>query len=132
MFLNVRIMNVAHFVFLITISVIMTGCGGGGGGSAGSTPIASTCGIAPSSSYTVNWDTVVDGDITGYRVYYGLTSPLNKTNSSFQDVGNVNSWIMHPSDYGYMSCDTVNIAVASIGGSKGISSLSTPISIVLD
>ena len=128
--------NISYINLIILTSMILTGCGGGGGGgasdSASGSPAGNLCGNVASSTYTINWDAVSDSDVTGYRVYYGLTSPISKTNSSFQALGNVNTWVMIPSDYGYTSCSTIYIAVASVGGSKGISSLSAPVSIVVE
>jgi len=92
----------------------------------------STCGYNASSSHTINWDTVNDPDIVGYRVYYGTNSPLTKSNSSSQDVGVVSSWDLTPSSYDFLPCNNVYVAVSSLGGTKGESSLSDSVSAVIE
>lgn len=84
----------------------------------------STCGSTPNSTYTVSWNAVIDGDLSGYRLYYGTTSPLTKLNATAVDIGNVTSWIMNPSSLGFLPCDTVHVAVTAIGSTKGESALS--------
>ena len=91
-----------------------------------------TCGNIASSIHTINWDDVNDPDIIGYRVYYGTNSPITKSNSSFQDVGITNSWDLNASSHELLPCDNVYVAISSIGGTKGESSLSSSVSAVIE
>jgi len=92
----------------------------------------STCGSTPSSTYTVSWDAVVDTDLTGYRIYYGKTFPLTKSNGTSIDLGNVTSWIMNPVSLGFLPCDTVYVAVTALGSTKTESALSGYTSEIID
>jgi hypothetical protein len=71
---------------------MLSGCGDGGGAIDGSSGV-------PSSGAVLNWDaplTSADGtqlfDLAGFRIYYGTTSPLTKTNSQNIDVGSATAY----------------------------------------
>lgn len=128
------LLNFTRLTITLLIPAILTGCGGGGGGTSvggslgggGNTiPQAVACGSNSQSTYSITWDAVNDADLTGYRIYYSKTNPVTKSNASFIDVGNVTNWSLSPSNLGLLTCDTIHIAVSSIGGTKGVSSLST-------
>ncbi|VAW65912.1 hypothetical protein MNBD_GAMMA09-218 [hydrothermal vent metagenome] len=92
----------------------------------------STCGDTPSSTYTISWNAIADADLTGYNVYYGLTSSLSKANSTPVSVGSATSWVMNPTSLGFKPCDTVYIAITALGSVKSESALSTLISQVVN
>lgn len=88
----------------------------------------STCGSTSTTTYTVTWDAVNDGDLTGYRVYYGTTGQLTKTNADSVDLGDVTSWVLNPAALGILPCETVFVAISAIGSTKAESALSESIS----
>ncbi|MFZ5862693.1 MAG: hypothetical protein ACOYXR_07635 [Nitrospirota bacterium] len=70
--------------------LVLAGCGNG----AGSTDAQSPSDPVNLSTAVLNWDapsTSEDGtpiaDLAGYRVYYGTTEPVTKSNSDSVDVG---------------------------------------------
>jgi hypothetical protein len=82
--------KIMFMVSNLVLLFVMSGCGGGGGG-------GSTSAIPPPSpgtaSSTISWAAVTvneDGspcaDLAGYRVYYGLISPVNQNNSNMRQV----------------------------------------------
>lgn len=91
-----------------------------------------TCGNVPSSTYTVSWDTINDGDLSGYKVYYGTASPLTKGNSTTVDVGNSTDWILNPTQLNLLPCDNVQVAITSIGSTKSESQLSQSSTIIIE
>jgi len=91
-----------------------------------------TCGNISTSTYTVNWDPIVDVDLSGYKVYYGLTTPLNRANASSIALGKVTSWVLNPVDYGYLPCDNVQVSISSLGSTKSESNLSQSQQIIIE
>lgn len=91
-----------------------------------------TCGTIPASTYTVNWSAVSDNDLSGYRLYYGTTSPLTKANSTMVSLGTVTSWNLNPSNLGFQPCNKVEVAVSTTGSTKSESSLSSIQTVTID
>ncbi|VAW63500.1 hypothetical protein MNBD_GAMMA11-1142 [hydrothermal vent metagenome] len=91
----------------------------------------STCGDTAESTYTISWDPVIDADLSGYKVYYGLSGTLNKSSASV-NVNTQTSWVMSPAALGFKPCDTVHIAITALGTNKGESAFSTLIAEVIN
>jgi len=93
----------------------------------------STCGDTAESTYTISWDSVVDADLTGYKVYYGLSGSLNKASATSVNVDNTQtSWVMNPAALGFKPCDTVDIAITAVGQNKGESAFSRLVAEVIN
>lgn len=93
-FLDAVLVRLVAFVMSGSI-LLLVGCGDGSGtaDSVDGTPVPTASGAA------LDWEaplTSADGtalsDLSGYRVYYGTTSPISKTNSQNVDVGSATTY----------------------------------------
>lgn len=124
MILSNTIIYILKTLVIVTIISSISGCGGSSAD--GVTQTNNTnCTTNTLPNYDVSWNAVNDSDLTGYRVYYGTTSPLDKTNSNSVDLGNTTNWSLNTADLGLLPCDRVYIAVTSVGSSKVESQMST-------
>ena len=90
-------------ILLCASFFLLQGCGGtvGGGESPGGS-VGSGQGKANLSweAPTTNADGSTLTDLASYRIYYGTTSPLSKTNSQGLDVGNTTTYTLSGLDIG--------------------------------
>jgi len=111
------------------------GSPGGGTGTPG-TGAGTTCpdisGQIASSNFTMSWDAASDPGLTGYRMYYGTTTPLTKGNALDSiSVGNVTSAQLTTVMHSITACETVEVGISSLGD-KPESSLSNIVSFQME
>ena len=108
-----------------------SGGGGGGGGASCTVPAGQpSTGI----NYTITWDAVSDADLSAYKIYYGTTSPLTKSNAQgfVTATSNMTSVTFTPATYTITTCTNVYLAVTAVGSTKPESALSTVQSITIE
>lgn len=96
-------------------------------------PVDCVPGQTASATYTLAWDPLDAADLSGYQIYFGLESPLTKTNA----LGNIpveaglTSLIFSPADHDLTTCTEVYLAVSALG-SRPESALSTMLSLQVE
>jgi len=101
------------------------------------TVIDDGCAVQPNQptieTYTISWNAISDSDLTGFKLYYGTTAALTKSNAlgSIDIAGNVSSTIFDPSNVNLLTCQTTYIALSSVGA-RPESSLSDMQSVVVE
>jgi hypothetical protein len=77
----------------------------------------SNCGQIATANYTFSWDAIQDADLRGYKVYYGTSNSLTKSNAlGSLDVDSAQaSIIFFPADYNILSCTQLTIATSAVG-----------------
>jgi len=137
-------------VFILTLALILTGCGGdtdgggsskaeGGGGNTGGGDGGNPGCVAgvPTASYNISWDDLVDPNsiISGFKIYYGTNAQLSKLNAtgSYTVPGTAmnNNHFFVPANFNLQTCTTYYLAVATLTVS-GESQLSNPASILIE
>ena len=86
-------LGIRNLLFLFVVVMTLAACGGGGGETSTS---SQPPGPGPiTASVTLGWDQVTtnaDGspcnDLGGYRIYYGTSPGITRTNSLKVDIGN--------------------------------------------
>jgi len=87
--LIMHIKKLANILFVPILLLTVVNCGGGGGGGGGgsttTTPTPTVTGTVTWDSPTINMDGSCLTDLTGYKLYYGVTSRAGDSAFSYDD-----------------------------------------------
>jgi hypothetical protein len=110
------------FASLIVLSLLVSHCGGGGGGGGGGS------GSGAGGAIDLAWDASPDQRVTGYLVYYGMTSG-NYQQSADAGIGNpISDGGISYTLTGLTSGETYYIAVTAYDNARDESDLSNEVS----